>query len=330
MTGDDVGLRRRPLGARSGIEVTEVGIGLWPVPQSEWGPGEDQDIFDAIEVALEGGVNFFDTADIYGNGHSEELLGKAMKGRRSDFLVATKIGWDGFDHDAFRSRYDTVEKLVSGVEGSLRRLDTDHVELIQCHIHAEEPNTDVFIEGFRRLKDDGKVLAWGVSTGEFTHVERFNADGDCDALQIDYSILNRIPESEIFPYCEANGIGVIVRGPLAMGLLTDKFSTEDTFPEGDFRRAWIEDPDEHQQFLADLATVARLRDVVPGEDTMAQFALRFVTTHPAVTTVIPGARNRRQAESNTAAGRRPPLSDVEMSAVDAVVPPGGGRRIWPA
>jgi aryl-alcohol dehydrogenase-like predicted oxidoreductase len=141
-----------------------------------------------------------------------------------------------------------------GLEGSLPRLDTDHVELIQCHIHAEEPNTDVFIEGFRQLKGDGKVLAWGVSTGEFAHVERFNADGDCDALQIDYSILNRIPEAEIFPYCETNGIGVIVRGPLAMGLLTDKFSAADTFPEGDFRRAWIEDPDEHQQFLADLAT----------------------------------------------------------------------------
>jgi len=330
MTGDDLGLRRRPLGARSGIEVTEVGIGLWPVPQGEWGPGEDQDIFDAIDAALEGGVNFFDTADIYGNGHSEELLGKAMKGRRADFLVATKIGWEEFDHDAFRSRYDTVGKLIAGVEGSLRRLDTDHVELIQCHIHAEEPNTDVFIEGFRRLKEDGKVLAWGVSTGEFAHLKRFNADGDCDALQIDYSILNRIPEAEIFPYCEANGIGVIVRGPLAMGLLTDKFSAEDTFPEGDFRRAWIEDPDEHRQFLGDLATVARLRDVVPAEGTMAQFALRFVTTHPAVTTVIPGARNRRQAESNTAAGHKPPLSDAEMSAVDTVVPTGGGRRIWPA
>ena len=330
MAVQDGGLHRRQLGARSGIGVTKLGIGLWPVPQSEWGPGEDQDIFDAIGVALDGGVNFFDTADIYGTGHSEELLGQAMKGRRSDFVVATKIGWTGFDHGAFRSQYDTVEKLVAGVEGSLRRLDTDHVELIQCHIHAEEPNTDIFIEGFRRLKEDGKVLAWGVSTGELAHLRRFNADGDCDALQIDYSILNRIPENEILPYCRENGIGVIVRGPLAMGLLTDKFSASDTFPPGDFRRAWIEDPEQNAQFVADLATVAQVRDVVSEADTMAQFALRFVTTHPAVTTVIPGARNRNQAESNTAAGRRPPLSEQEMSAVDAIVPPGGGRKIWPA
>jgi len=115
-----------------------------------------------------------------------------------------------------------------------------------------------------------------------------------------------------------------------MGLLTDKFSPEDSFPEDDFRRAWIEDPDEHAQFVADLDTVARLRAVVPPDDTMAQFALRFAITHPAVTTVIPGARNRKQAGSNTAAGRRPPLSATEVAAVDAVVPPGGGRKIWPA
>ena len=330
MTNQEESLRRRPLGVRSGIEVTEVGIGLWPVPNGDWGPGDDNDILDAIEAALEAGVDFFDTADQYGDGHSEELLGRAMKGRRSDFVVATKIGWNGFDHAAFRSQYDTVDKLVAGVEDSLRRLETDHVDLIQCHIHAEEPNTDVFIEGFRLLEESGKVRAWGVSTGELAHLKRFDAAGDCHALQIDYSILNRIPESEILPYCQENGIGVIVRGPLAMGLLTDKFSTKDTFPAGDFRRAWIEDPEENEQFLADLDTVTGLRAIVPDGDTMAQFALRFVTNHPAVSTVIPGARNRRQAESNTAAGRRPPLSAAEMAAVNSVVPPGGGRKIWPA
>lgn len=324
------GLQLRPLGAKSGIEVTKIGIGLWPVPGGDWGPGNDADILDAIEASLEGGVNFFDTADVYGRGRSEELLGRAMHGRRDDFIVATKIGWVGFDEEAFRSQYDTINKLVEGVESSLRRLDTGYVDLIQCHIHKDEPNTDVFIEGFRRLKDEGKALAWGVSTGELAHLERFNAHGDCDALQIDYSILNRIPETEVFPYCLENGIGVIVRGPLAMGLLTDKFSVEDTFPEGDFRRDWIENPTENEQFLADLETVARLRNVVPEGDSMAQFALRFVMTHPAVTTVIPGARNRRQAESNTKSGHKPELSPGEMADVDSVVPPGGGRKIWPA
>ncbi len=324
------GLQRRPLGARSGIEVTKIGIGLWPVPGGDWGPGDDADILDAIEASLEGGVNFFDTADVYGAGHSEDLLGRAMHGRRDQFVVATKIGWVGFDHETYRTQYDTIEKLVLGVEHSLRRLDTDYVDLIQCHIDQDEPNTDVFIEGFRRLKDEGKVLAWGVSTGDLARVERFNAGGDCDSLQIDYSILNRIPETEVLPYCRGNGIGVIVRGPLAMGLLADKFSADDTFPQGDFRRDWIEDPLQHEQFLADLATVARLRDVVPEGDTMAQFALRFTMSHPAVTSVIPGARNRRQAESNNDSGHRPELSPEEMKEVDSVVPPRGGRKIWPA
>jgi aryl-alcohol dehydrogenase-like predicted oxidoreductase len=324
------GFERRPLGARSGIEVTKIGVGLWPVPGGDWGPGDDADILDAIEASLERGVNFFDTADVYGGGHSEDLLGRAMRGRREKFVVATKIGWIGFDDERYKSQYDTIENLVLGVEQSLRRLDTDYVDLIQCHIDQDEPNTDVFIEGFRRLKDEGKVLAWGVSTGALARVERFNAGGDCDSLQIDYSILNRIPEAEVLPYCIDHGIGVIVRGPLAMGLLADKFSASDTFAADDFRRDWIEDPAQNEQFLADLATVDRLRDLVPEGESMAQFALRFTMSHPAVTSVIPGARNRRQAESNSDSGHRPGLSAEEMTDVDSVVPPKGGRKIWPA
>ena len=305
-------------------------MGLWPVPGGDWGPGNDADILDGIEASVEAGVNFFDTADVYGSGHSEDLLGRAMHGRRDKFVVATKIGWIGFDDENYKSQYDSIEKLVLGVEQSLRRLDTDYVDLIQCHIDQDEPNTEIFIEGFRRLKDEGKVLAWGVSTGKLARVERFNAGGDCDSLQIDYSILNRIPETEVLPYCRDHGIGVIVRGPLAMGLLADKFSASDTFPEGDFRRNWIEDPIQKDQFIADLATVARIRDIVPEGDSMAQFALRFAMSHPAVTTVIPGARNRRQAESNSDSGHRPELSPEERNDVDSVVPPGGGRKIWPA
>jgi aryl-alcohol dehydrogenase-like predicted oxidoreductase len=244
-------------------------------------------------------------------------------------VVATKIGWKGWDAAANRSQYDTVDKLVAGVEESLRRLGTDYVDVIQCHISFAEPNTDIFIEGFKRLKEEGKVRAWGVSTGDLAHLQRFNADGDCDTLQIDYSILNRIPEREIFPYCQERGVGAIVRGPLAMGLLTGKYSSDVTFPEGDFRRAWIEDEAQNAQFRQDLETLEKLKEVVPAEDTMAAIALRFVTSHPAVSVAIPGARNRRQAEANVAAGSRPPLTLQEQAAIDSIVAPGGGRKIWP-
>ena len=322
-------MNRRPLGARSGLEVSEVGVGLWAVAGSEWGVVQDQDNLEAIEAALESDVNFFDTADVYGGGHSEEVLGRAMQTRRGEFVVATKIGWIDFDGQANRSQYDSVDTLVAGVEGSLRRLGTDRIDVIQCHVDYPEPNTPVFIEGFRRLKEAGTVRAWGVSTSDPDHLRRFNADGDCDVLQTDYSILNRTAEAELFPYCQEHGIGVIVRGPLAMGVLTGKYTASDTFPQGDFRRAWIEDPAQHEQFLRDLAIVEQLRDVVPDDQTMAQFALRFVRSHPAVSTVIPGAKDRRQAESNSSAGLKPLLSDQERAAVDHLVSRGGGRKIWP-
>lgn len=319
----------RPLGAKSNLLVTDIGLGLWAVPGGEWGPADDADSLAAIDSALEGGVNFFDTADVYGDGHSEELLGRAMAGRRDRFIVATKIGWTGFDRERDRSQYDTVPKLIAGVTGSLRRLDTDYVDVIQCHISYPEPNTDVFIEGFRQLKEEGKVRAWGVSTGDLRHLQRFSADGDCDTLQIDYSILNRLPEREVLPFCQEQGVGVIVRGPLAMGLLSGKYSAKSSFPAGDFRRSWVEDPQQHSQFLDDLETVEKLSVLVTPGDSLSQLALRFVVSHPAVTTVIPGARNRGQARSNTAAGLQPLLSEEEMRGIDRLVPPGGGRKIWP-
>lgn len=323
-------LDRMELGRGTGIEVTPIGTGLWAVEGGEWGSGEDAATLDAIEAAIEGGVNFFDTADKYADGHSEELLGRALRGRRDRFVVATKIGWIDFDWEAKRSKYDSVDKVVGDVEQSLRRLQTDYIDVLQLHIDFDEPNTPVLMEAFRTLKQAGTIRAWGVSTGQLERLHQLDADGDCDTLQIDYSILNRTPEQEIFPYCQERGIGVIVRGALAMGLLTGKYDEQASFPEGDFRRQWIEDPEQHEQFRRDLQVVDQLRPLVPDDQSMAQLALRFAVAHPAVTTVIPGARNRRQAESNTAAARLPDLSAAEQQAIDAIVPPGGGRRIWPA
>jgi myo-inositol catabolism protein IolS len=330
MRDDGATMNRRELGAGTGLEVSEIGLGLWAVAGSEWGPADDAPTLDAIEAALEAGVNFFDTADVYGEGHSEELLGRAMKDRRDRFVVATKIGWIDYDREADHSQYDTVAKLVAGVEESLHRLGTDHLDVIQCHIDHVEPNTPVFIEGFRRLKESGKVQAWGVSTSDMALLEMFAEGGDCATLQTDYSILNRTAEKEILPFCAHHGIGVITRGSLAMGLLTGKYQASDTFPEGDFRREWIEDPGQNRQFVDDLRVVDELRDVVPEGESMAEFSLRFARSHPAVSTVIPGARNRRQSTANAVAGLRPLLSESETAAVDRIVSPGGGRKIWPA
>lgn len=319
-------LNKRTLG-KSGIAVTEVGLGLWAAGGDAWGPTDDSEVLSAIDAALDAGINFFDTSDVYGDGHSEELLGKAMQGRRERFIVATKIGWRGFDGDKRRTAYDTVQKLISGVESNLQRLGTPYVDVIQSHISFRDPTMEIFIEGFQRLHKDGKVRAYGLSTSDFDYIRAFNADGKCASLQIDYSILNRTPEAEILDYCKQHGIGVIVRGALAMGLLTGKFDDKTVFHESDFRRKWQTDPEQNAVYQRDLAKVKELAPLARERRTLAQAALQFTLAHDAVTTVIPGAKNARQVRANLPGL---PFSAEEHALIDRVTPKAGGRKIWPA
>lgn len=322
-------LRFRILG-KSNLNITEIGFGLWAAGGDQWGATDDQQVFDAIDYALDQGMNFYDTADVYGGGHSEELLGKAMHGRRDKFIVASKIGWRDFDGESGQSAYTTVEKFIAGVESNLKRLNTDNIDVLQSHIDFRDPTMEIFVEGFQKLQQQGKIRAYGLSTSNFEYIKAFNADGGCASLQIDYSILNRSAEEEIFPYCQQNNIGVIVRGGLAMGILVGKFTPETRFPEGDFRRRWHENPDEYEIFLNDLKIVAQLRELVTPERSLAHLALQFVLHHPAVTSVIPGIKDVAQAEKNIAAGLLPPLNAEEIAFVDNLVAPGKGRKIWPA
>jgi len=319
-------LRSRVLG-KTDLSVAEVGLGLWAVVGSEWGKADDKDSLLAIEKALEMGVNFFDTSDVYGNGHSEELLGRAMKGRREKFVVSTKIGWRGFTDG--HSAYTTVDKLIAGVESNLKRLQTDYLDIIFDHINFQESTMPVFVEGFAKLQKQGKLKGWGLSTSDFEYLKKFNADGGCSVVQIDYSILNRTSEADILPYCVKENIGLVIRGPLAMGLLAGKFSKDSKFDEGDFRRNWIEKPDQNKIFLEDLAKVEKLKPLAAGK-TLAQLALQFTLAYPAGLVIIPGAKNEKQVEANVSAGLLPPLTAEELRKIDAITPPKGGRKIWPA
>ena len=252
-----------------------------------------------------------------------------MTGRRDKFIVASKIGWTGFDEEARSTAYDTVAKLISGVESNLNRLNTDYIDIIQSHINFRDPTMEIFLEGFRRLQQDGKVRAFGVSTSDFPYLEEFNAGDDCASLQIDYSILNRTPEAGCLPYCLENDIGVIIRGALAMGILTGKFNAQTQFAEGDFRQNWQNNADEHAIYLQDLNKVGMLRPMANGRS-LAQLATQFTLAHPAVTTVIPGARNTKQMRENLEAALLSPLDETEMTRIDAITPACGGRKIWPA
>ncbi len=321
-------IEKRTLG-KSGIEITKLGLGLWAMGGDQWGATEDQNSLDTIDAALDAGITFFDTADVYGAGHSEELLGKAMQGRRDKFIVATKIGWQNFDGEKNETAYDTVDKLIAGVESNLKRLQTDYVDLIQSHINFRDPTMEVFLEGFQKLQQQGKVRAYGTSTSDFEYLKAFNADDNCASLQIDYSILNRTPEKDIFPYCIEHNIGILVRGPLAMGILTGKFNADTQFEDGDFRQNWQQNPEEHAVYMQDLAKVEQLKPLANGR-TLAQLALQFVMARPAVTVAIPGAKTVRQLNDNLQSALMPDFTDEEMAMIDSVTEPGGGRKIWPA
>ena len=321
-------MQKRQLGT-SELQVRPVGLGLWAMGGDQWGPTEDAQSLATISRAVELGIDFFDTADVYGDGHSEEILGKAMRGRRDRFVVATKIGWRAFDGTAGRSAYQSPEAVIADVETNLQRLQTDYIDLLQWHVNFREPGMENFIAGCDRLVEQGKLRAYGLSTGDPQYVEDFFTAGSGDSLQLDYSILNRIPEQRIFPFTSSHGKATIIRGGMAMGLLAGKFSPDSRFAQTDFRKAWIEDPEQNRQFLADLETVARLKEAFPGQN-LAQLSLRFLLSNPAVTVIIPGAKRVDQLEANFQAMEFGPLTTDELHAIDAIVPPGGGRKIWPA
>src|SRR5215208_39280 len=306
----------RDLG-RTGLRVSEIGFGAWAIGGDAWGPVEDTDSLAAMEQTMELGINFVDTADVYGDGRSESLVTKAIRGRRDEVVLWTKGGLMGHHREPEReSVYDRPEKVVEALEASLRRLKTDYVDVYFCHIWWDKhEETEAFIEAFERLKKGGKVRAAGVSTNDLDHIKHFDRGGGLDVVQLDYSILNREPEREILPYLEERGIGVVVRGPLRMGILTGKFSQDTTFADGDIRRDWPQE----EWYEESLEKVERLRPLEDGR-TMGQLALRYVLNHPAVSVAIPGAKTPAQVEANAAASVRPLISEEDLRLIREVAP----------
>jgi myo-inositol catabolism protein IolS len=304
------------------IEVSEIGFGAWAIGGDAWGPVEDASSIAAMERALELGVNFLDTADVYGNGRSEGLVARVMKGRRDKLVVSTKGGLMGHHRDPKREPvYDRPEKIVHAFEESLQRLETDYIDIYFDHIWWNDPReTEAFIIAFARLKERGLLRAAGVSTNNAEYVRHFNQDGSIDVVQLDYSLLNRAPEENLLPYCQEHGIGVVVRGPLRMGMLTGKFTAGTIFPDGDIRHSWPQEP----WFQEQLARAEQLQPLTSQERSMSQLALQFVLNHPVVSAAIPGAKTPEQAEQNVAASRRPLLGEADLQLVEQVT---AGSRI---
>ena len=295
----------RKLG-RTGITVSEIGFGGWAIGGATgaagtpigWGKTNDDESLAAIRRARELGVNFFDTADSYGFGRSESLLGIVLSRRRQEAVIATKVGVVR-DADG-RLRKDFSSSHVShAVDGSLKRLRTDYIDLYQLHNPTmDDLHRDEIHEAMDRLQEAGKVRFWGVSVNTPEEGLAIVERGWGYTLQVLYNVLNQAPAAELFPKAKEKGYGIIARVPLASGLLSGKFQTTTTFAADDIR----------QNFL----TSKRLEEVIPRVDevkaiiggtarSLAEGAIRFALCDDAVSTAIPGARNVRQVEMNVAA-----------------------------
>jgi len=311
-------MRYRTFG-RLGWSVSEVGYGMWGM--GGWTGSDDEASRAAIDRAVEGGCNFFDTAFAYGDGHSERLLGDALRrhaGRR--LYTATKVPpknrrWPGRattpPGDVF-----PYEHVVEMTERSCGNLGVERVDLQQLHVWSDAWVAD---EGWRRaaedLKSRGLVEGFGISVNRWEPANVLQAldTGLVDAVQVVYNIFDQAPEDALFPACQERGVAVIARVPFDEGSLTGTLTVGQQWPEGDWRNLYFT-PD---HLRATIERVERLRPLVPDGSSLPDLALRFILHHPAVATTIPGMRTDSHVDQNLAAGDAPPLPPGLVDALRA-------------
>jgi aryl-alcohol dehydrogenase-like predicted oxidoreductase len=285
---------------KTGWQVSLVGMGTWNIG-NQWGEIDDATAWATVRSAFEHGVTLFDTAESYGtlNGLSEERLGVALAGVRHQVYLVSKIGHWG-KRTGQGVPKTTVDMIRLCAHASLHRLRTDWLDVVLCHEHnIEDP--DIYLDAFEVLKQRGRIRVYGISTNNLDVLKRFNVNNTCSVVQLNYSLLNRTPEADILPYCAEHGIAVMVRGPLARGLLSGNYSADTVFTD-QVRASWHKDEEAQAAFERRIAQVEKLKQIVkPGQD-MVSTALRYVISNPTVSSVIPGAKSPSQAVTNAQAG----------------------------
>ncbi len=314
-------MQYRELG-RTGWKVSTISFGSWAIGGT-WGAVQDSDSLAALHRALDLGVNFFDTADVYGDGHSEQLLARLRRERREPFYIATKAGRRLDPHTA--DGYNR-ENLTAFVERSLKNLKTEAIDLLQLHC----PPTDVYYrpEVFGILDDltrRGKLRHYGVSVEKVEEALKAIEFPNVQTVQIIFNIFRQRPADLFFGQAEKRKVGILARVPLSSGMLTGKFTPRSQF-EPDDHRAFNRKGEAFDRgetfsgvdYMLGLKAVEQLRPLVPAGATMTQLALRWILMHPAVTCAIPGAKRPAQVEENAAAADLPPLSSSVMAQIQAV------------
>ena len=314
-------MQYRPLG-RTGWNVSTVSFGAWAIGGT-WGDVQDDESMGALHAALDAGVNFFDTADVYGDGRSERLLARLRRERSEPFFIATKAGRRLSPHVA--SGYNR-ENLRAFVERSLRNLETEAIDLLQLHC----PPTDVFympevFAALDEMKQEGKLRHYGVSVEKVEEALKAIEFPGVQSVQIIYNLFRQRPADLLFRETQARGVGILARLPLSSGLLTGKMTASTQFSADDHRlfNRQGEQFDRGETFsgldyAVGLEAVEALRPWVPAGQTLAQMALRWIQMHPAVTCSIPGGKRAAQVQDNVAAADLPPLSAAAMEALDAI------------
>ena len=305
-------MQYRELG-RTGIRVSAIGFGAWAIGGSAdasgaplgWGRTSDDESLSAIRRAREMGVTLYDTADSYGFGRSESLLGIVLSRYRQEVVIATKVGVVRTSSGELKKDFSR-QHIFHAVDGSLKRLRTDYIDLYQVHNPTlDELRRDEIQDAMERLQDAGKIRFWGVSVSTPEEGIEVVNRGWAHVLQVLYNVLNQAPARELFPLAKEKGYGIIARVPLASGLLTGKFRIDSLFASDDVRQNFLTP----RRLQEAIERVDEVKSIIGGASrNLAEGALRFVLADESVSSTIPGARNPRQVEMNVA-------------AVDATLPP---------
>jgi aryl-alcohol dehydrogenase-like predicted oxidoreductase len=325
----------RTLG-KSGVKVTPVALGAWAIGGWQWGGQDDHDSIDAIHQAIDLGMTTIDTAPVYGFGHSEEIVGRAVKGRRDQVQILTKFGlrWDlpkgaAKGAEKFESRdlagrpvtitkYAGADGVFQECEASLRRLGTDVIDLYQQHWpDASTPLADT-MGACARLLEQGKIRAVGVSNFGPEELEEARKIVPIASNQPPYSMLRRGIEADVIPYCRRHGIGLLAYSPLQNGILTGKVTMDRTFPDDDLRSANPYYARENRRRILDFID-ATLRPIAEAHDaTVAQVVLAWTMHRPGITAALAGCRNAGQARDNAGAAAIH-LTGDETGAINAAL-----------
>lgn len=294
-------MKHRTLG-KSGLEVSEIGFGCMSLPAA------DTDAVRILQRALDEGVTLFDTADLYDHGRNEAVVGRALKGRRAQVVLATKVGnrWraDGSGWDWVPSR----SYILGAVHDSLRRLSTDYIDLYQLHGGTLEDPIDDIIDAFEQLQQQGVIRAYGISSIRPAVIREYVRKSGITSVMMQYSLLDRRPEEATLDLLHAHDVRVIARGPLARGWLSGR-------PAPDRTEGYLDHAAE--QLLTVREGLSALAD---DTRSAAQLALRYPLAHPAVATVIPGVSRLEQLLENAAAGCLPDLTPEELSGIQRLAP----------